>query len=62
MPDDKSKAGGADRKRIAQHQPYEVAFFAQKHGLSTAEARIIIERFGPNRTRCDDAVERRKKS
>lgn len=62
MPDDKTKTGGPDRKRVAQDQPYEVAFFAQKHGLSTAEARIIIERFGPSRQRCDDAADRRKKS
>ena len=61
MPDDKSNTGGARRIRVAQHQPYEVAFFAQKHGLSTAEARIIIERFGPRRERCDEAAERRKK-
>jgi len=62
MPDDKTKTGGADRKRVAQHQPYEVNFFAKKHGLSTAEARILIERFGPSRERCDEAAERRKKT
>lgn len=33
MPDDKTKKGGPDRKRVAQHQPYEVDYFAKKHGM-----------------------------
>jgi len=62
MPDDKSKRGGPDRKRVAQHEPYEVDYFAKKHGMSAEGARAIIDRFGPSRERCDEAAERRKKS
>jgi hypothetical protein len=61
MPDDKTKTGGPDRKRVAQHEPYEVTFFAAKHGIATRAARELIDRFGPSRERCDEAAERRKK-
>ncbi len=61
MPDDKANRGIPDRKRVAQHEPYEVTYFARKHGISSAEAQQIIDRFGPSRARCDEAAERRKK-
>ena len=57
-----SKRGGPDRKRVAHHEPYEVQYFATKHGMKAADARAIIDRFGPSRERCDEAAERRKKS
>ena len=62
MPDDRSKQGGPDRKRIALHQPYEVTFFAAKHCISTRTARELVDRFGPRRERCDEAAERRKRT
>ena len=38
----KTKRGrAADRRRIARGQPYEVNYFARKHGLTAAEAREI---------------------
>jgi hypothetical protein len=59
MPDDKSNQGAQDRARISAEQPYEVSYFADKHSLSTAEAKDIIEKHGPSRAACDAAVARR---
>ena len=58
MPDDKSKTGGQDRARVAAEQPYEVAYFAEKHSISRAEAERIIRANGPSRTKCDAAAKR----
>lgn len=53
MADDKTKTGGPDRERVAAGQPYEVSYFAGKHGISAEQARQIIERCGPDRERAD---------
>jgi len=58
MPDDKNKQGAQDRARVSAEQPYEVAYFAQKHGLSQEEARDIIKKHGPSREACDVAAGR----
>lgn len=34
MADDKAKQGQQDRIRVAGNEPYEVEYFASKHGLS----------------------------
>ncbi|MHB2265676.1 DUF3606 domain-containing protein [Aliihoeflea sp. PC F10.4] len=56
MVDDKSDQGAQDRARVSAKQPYEVAYFAQKHGLSQQQARDIIEKHGPSRDACDKAA------
>jgi Protein of unknown function (DUF3606) len=56
MSDDKSKVGGQDRSRVSTDEPYEVEYFAHKHGISQQEAREIINRHGPSRQACDRAV------
>lgn len=56
MPDDKNDQGAQDRARVSAEQPYEVAYFARKHGLSQDRARDIIEKHGPSREACDAAV------
>lgn len=38
MPDDKSNRGAADRQRVASEQPYEVSYFAARHGISIDDA------------------------
>jgi hypothetical protein len=38
MTDDKSNRGAQDRARGSGEQPYEVAYFAKKHGISEARA------------------------
>ena len=61
MADDKTKTGGPDRDRVAGEQPYEVSFFAAKHGLTSDAARKIIAEAGPSREKADELAERRKK-
>jgi len=56
MTDDKTNVGAQDRARVSAEEPYEVAYFAKKHGLSTEKAREIIEKHGPSREACDAAV------
>ena len=58
MADDKTKRGGADRRRVAADQPYEVRYFARKHGLTSDQARKIIERCGPDRERANREAKR----
>lgn len=58
MPDSKTKRGVQDRRLVARAQPYEVAYFAKKHGLTLSQARAIIRKHGPSRTACDAAASR----
>ena len=37
MADDKSKVGAADRRTVAADEPYEVSYFARRHGITTDE-------------------------
>jgi hypothetical protein len=60
MSDDKSKTGPQDRERVANEQQYEIAYFAERHGLSAAEARKIIEEAGPDREKADALAMRTK--
>ena len=58
MADDKSQTGGADRRRVALDQPYEVEDFHQKHKhLSHDDAKRIIRETGGNRAKADAAAE-----
>jgi hypothetical protein len=41
---------------VAAGQPYELAYFARKHGISRDQARKIIER--PDRARASREAER----
>lgn len=60
MADDKSKTDGRDRSKVSGSEPYEVSYFAEKHGLTMQEARDIIAKHGPNRDDADAAAERAK--
>lgn len=55
MPDDKRKTA-QDRKLVAATQPYEVRYFAKKHGITVGQARMIINQYGPSRRKCDAAA------
>jgi hypothetical protein len=58
MADDKTKTGGADRRRVALDQPYEVEDFHQKHKhLSHEDAKRIIRETAGDRARADAAAE-----
>ena len=60
MSDNKSKVGEQDRSRVSASEPYEVEYFAQKHGISQQQAREIIEKHGPDREACDAAASRQR--
>jgi hypothetical protein len=60
MSDDKTKQGQQDRSRVAGDEPYEVAYFASKHGLSQEQARDLIARVGNDRASLDSAAEAMK--
>ena len=52
MPDDKLKTK-EDRKLVARNETYEVSDFAKKYGVPPSEAKTIIKRYGPSRTKLD---------
>jgi hypothetical protein len=58
MADDKTKRGAADRRRVSGSQPYEVAYFAKKHGITQAQARALIKKHGNVRKTLDAAAKR----
>lgn len=60
MPDNKKKVGGRDRKLVAAGQDYEVADFAQKHGITAAQARDLIKKHGNDRKTLDAAAKKLK--
>jgi hypothetical protein len=55
MPDNPHKTK-QDRKLVSSKQPYEVQYFAKKHGITTTQARAIIKEHGPSRRKCDAAA------
>lgn len=60
MSDDKSKRGAADRNRVSASEPYEVAYFAKKHGISSDDAKRIIKQHGSDRDSADRAASKLK--
>ena len=60
MSDNKQMQDGRDRAKVNAQEPYEVAYFAKKHGLTASEAREILEKAGPSREAADAAAMRSK--
>jgi hypothetical protein len=60
MADDKTKTGGADRKRVAADQQYEISYFARKHKISSANARSIIQQAGNSRNKANELASKSK--
>jgi len=58
MPDDKSKTK-EDRNFVAGDETYEVADFAKKYGIPASEAKTIIKRYGPSRSKLDAHMQAR---
>lgn len=56
MADNKSKRGGADRRRVAGGEGYEVNYFARKHGISKDQAQKLIDRIGNDREMLNTAA------
>lgn len=58
MADDKSKRGKQDRDRVSASEPYEVNYFAKKHGLTKDQALKIIKDTKGNRDKANAAAEK----
>jgi hypothetical protein len=56
MADNKVNIGGADRRQVAGGEPYEVEYFASKHGISAQQARDLIKQHGNDRAALDAAA------
>jgi hemerythrin superfamily protein len=56
MADDKGNSGARDRATVSANETYEIDYFAQKHDLSRAQARALIERVGNSREALEAAV------
>jgi hypothetical protein len=61
MPDNKAKRGGADRKRVAGGEGYEVSYFARKHDITKVQAQDLIKRIGNDREKLNAAAAKLKK-
>ena len=62
MPDDKTKVGEPDRSRVSGDQDCEVRYFAEKHGISIEGAIDLINRFGNNREKLEEAANKLRAS
>ena len=62
MADDKNNRGEPDRSRVSGGEPYEVKYFAEKHGISVAEAEKLIRDHGNDRATLDAAAARLRSS
>ncbi|PSC06159.1 DUF3606 domain-containing protein [Alsobacter soli] len=60
MSDDKSKRGHQDRSRVSADEGYEVRYFAEKHGITVAQAEQLIREHGSNRATLDAAASKLK--
>lgn len=49
MADNKNVQDGRDRSRVAGGEAYEVEYFAQKAGITMAQARELIDKHGNDR-------------
>lgn len=58
MAGNRSQVGEPDRKRVAAAERYDVQHLAERHGISTDEARELIERFGTDREILDREAEK----
>jgi hypothetical protein len=60
MSDNTSLRGDRDRRTVSASEPYEVEYFARKHGLTMEQARDLIARVGNDRATLDAAAEEMK--
>lgn len=60
MADDKSKRGGRDRATVSAEQPYEVGYFARKHGITRERAQKLIDKIGGDRAKLNREAEKLK--
>lgn len=60
MVDDRMKRSAQDRRRVSVSEPYEVNYFARKHGLSRDVALEIIRQAGGDREKANKLAEAKK--
>lgn len=60
MSDNKSKRGGADRRKVAGGEGYELSYFARKHGISKEQAAGLIRKIGNDREKLNAAAAKLK--
>ncbi|RWC49986.1 MAG: hypothetical protein EOS55_05330 [Mesorhizobium sp.] len=41
---------------VAENEPYDIAAFATKYGMSEKAAEVVLSANGPSRTACDAAA------
>jgi hypothetical protein len=58
MADDKSKWDGRDRATVSAEEPYEVRYFAKKHGITRERAQDLIDKIGGNRAKLNAEAEK----
>ncbi len=51
MADDKSKTDNRDRSKVAGGEDYEIAYLAEKAGITPEQARELVKRYGNNRAK-----------
>jgi hypothetical protein len=61
MTEDENKVSTIERHPVLKSEPYEVADFARKHGLSMVEARSLMEKFGNDCMKLDAAAKKFKR-
>lgn len=62
MADDKSKRGGADRKKVAGAQPYEVAYTTKKADTTPKAVKKAIKKVGNSRPKVEKELKPKKKN
>ena len=60
--DNKTKRGKSDRSKVAGGEKYEVASFARKQGITTAQAETLIKKVGTDRSKLTKAAQKLKKA
>lgn len=58
MPDSKLKRGHPDRRDIANREPYEIGYFAQKHDISREQTKELFRKIGNDRDKLNAAASR----
>jgi len=62
MPDDRSKPGGQDRRRINVNEDYEVRDWSKKFGVSAEQLKAAVEAVGTDPQEVEKQLKSRSRS
>lgn len=62
MPDDRSKPGGQDRRRINVNEDYEVRDWSKKFGVSAEQLKAAVEAVGTDPQDVEKQLKSRSRS